>query len=355
MRPPRYPIVLALVCVACAHPTPTPPPGHGAPTSALRCPPLGVARGPASLELLRLVEPDPSWSHMLSGLWFDARGERFLAVRDNAPALVALRPDASFARWQGDELPQPFGAHTSLEGITGSSAGLVVSDEEEGDAMPPGPHVFFTATGALLAVPEHFRRARPNSGFEALSATPDGATLLVANERALTTDADGVLRVLATELSSRAQREYAYRLGPTAWADGDGDVGLSDFVALSPRRLLALERAWRRDRGSSVRVFLAELSGDDVIARDTLAADTPVAAKTLLLDVATLPRDADIAAAAGQPHPALGNYEGIAVGPCLPDGRRAVVLVTDDNDDSVRARGGVPQARRILVLAAAGL
>ncbi len=53
-------------------------------------------------------------------------------------------------------------------------------------------------------------------------------------------------------------------------------------------------------------------------------------AKTLLVDLARCPSGGARHPAA-QPHPLLDNVEGLALGPALPDGRRLLLLQSDDN------------------------
>lgn len=331
-----------------------------------QCCPATTPDGSIALELVSVIEPDPAWSHMLSGLWYDASRGAFLAVRDNEPAVVWMRPDAAFTSWTGGEAGIALAPHGSIEAITGTVGGLVFGDEDERNATPPGPHLFRSAAidagvdahaGALIAVPERFRRACENSGFEAASASPDGRTLIAMTERAIEGDAPGLVRVLVTDLDANTQRQRAYRVGPDCWSDDrPSDPGVSEIVAISDEHALVLERSYRRDAGNCARIYLADLSrGDLVTDVERLASETRAAPKRLVLDLSTLSRDVGLTPAATQTHPILGNYEGMSLGPCMPDGRRSVVLVTDDNDDSVRARGGPPQARRVLTLGARGL
>jgi hypothetical protein len=62
------------------------------------------------------------------------------------------------------------------------------------------------------------------------------------------------------------------------------------------------------------------------------------------VDLAKLPAKGLPAAKQTQESPLLDNYEGLAVGPVLPDGRQSLILVSDDN-----AR--TDQFARIVVLA----
>ncbi|MET7688132.1 esterase-like activity of phytase family protein [Streptomyces sp. NPDC005483] len=93
-----------------------------------------------------------------------------------------------------------------------------------------------------------------------------------------------------------------------------------------PRR----RRTYRRasiyaDNNRKARIHLVDLPGaTDVLGRDSLTDPSarpgrPVR-KTLMTDLSDVP---------GLPR--VDNVEGITLGPRLPDGRRTVVLVSDDN------------------------
>jgi hypothetical protein len=331
------------------------------PTPASVCNELQTNPNAVTLSLWSIADVTGDSSHMLSGLWYDDRHHNFFSVMDNDPHVVSLQSDVSMRQWVATRENFDLSSYTQLEGITGNLTDFVITDEDDREGALHGPHVVLVSRsdGRIrnVEVPARFRELSHNSGFEAVSLVPDGQTLLVANERALLRDVDGMVRILSVNMRTQAQQQHAYSLGPNCWNDGaSSDAGLSDFVAVSATHLLTVERAWRRDRGNCVRIFLTDLSSaPDVQARDTLTSDVPVARKQLVLDLSDLPRTIDLPLGPTQTHPALGNYEGIAIGPCLPDGRRSVVLVTDDNYDSVQRTGSPPQARRILVLAATGL
>lgn len=98
--------------------------------------------------------------------------------------------------------------------------------------------------------------------------------------------------------------------------------GLVDLLPLSANRLLALERGFSTGVGNTVRLYVVDLAGaTDVKGRASLPADLsgvrPVT-KTLLLDLGSL-------------GVTLDNLEGLTFGPPLPDGRRSLLLISDDN------------------------
>jgi hypothetical protein len=137
-------------------------------------------------------------------------------------------------------------------------------------------------------------------------------------------------RLLRYDLRTRAlERQFVYwtdaiaepPVPPTAFAVN----GLVELLPLDKDSLVAMERSFSvgaPGTGNTIRLYHVELGGaDDVNGFDSLALLLPTieaAEKTLLLDLDAL----------GIP---LDNVEGMALGPDLPDGRRSLVLVSDNN------------------------
>jgi 3-phytase len=189
--------------------------------------------------------------------------------------------------------------------------------------LPPQLHMNSQSTGP-----------RRNQTLEGVTFTPDGRQLVTAMEDPLYQDGDdptpahGALTRLTVHdaRTGLPTAQYAYPLEPLFATPPDGSTdtnGVSDLVALGNDRFLVLERAsvfsandWK------ARIFLVDLHGaTDVLGRDSLG-DGPVrpVRKTLVTDLSDI---------AGLPR--VDNVEGITLGPRLPDGRRTVVLVSDDN------------------------
>jgi hypothetical protein len=113
--------------------------------------------------------------------------------------------------------------------------------------------------------------------------------------------------------------QYLYPLDPVTSGPG-GDNGLADLVALDDSSFLALERGFGDH--TTARIYHLEVGdAEDVSARPGVAGQ-PVRpmTKTLLADLTSTPGLSP-----------LDNVEGITFGPVLPDGRRSVVVVSDDN------------------------
>jgi hypothetical protein len=176
---------------------------------------------------------------------------------------------------------------------------------------------------------------RNNLAFESLAISPDGSTVFTATENALAQDgptatlANGSAnRILAFDMvSGAAIGEFVYEsdavAAPPGAPGGFVTSGLVELLALSDTRFIAVERSFSvgaPGTGYTIRLYDVSIAAaTDVggIASLAGAAYTP-ASKRLILDLESL----------GIP---LDNIEGIAFGPRLEDGRRSLVLVSDNN------------------------
>lgn len=192
--------------------------------------------------------------------------------------------------------------------------------------LPPQLHMNFQEFGP-----------RRNQTLEGVTFTPDGRRIVTAMEDPLYQDGDdptpehGALTRITVHDARTGQplAQYAYPLEPlfaTPPAGSADTNGVSDIVALDRDRFLVLERASiYTDNNWKARIYLVDLHGaTDVLGRDSLtdasAQRVQPVRKTLVTDLSEVP---------GLPR--VDNVEGITLGPRLPDGRRTVVLVSDDN------------------------
>ena len=243
---------------------------------------------------------------------------------------------------------QPFtGRDFDGEGLALLPGGeLLISSETEPSIRR------FARDGRLLGevpVPTRFRvkpdgEANANQTFESLTLAPGGHTLFTAVEGPLaadgfTPDLRARIRILrydgAPDFAPAAQFFY---LAETA-------QGVADLVALSETELLVLERGFIPGFGNTIRVFRVSLAGAaDVTARARLTEpDLAPLKKELVLDLAKCP-PSGAAHPAKQQNPLLDNFEALALGPPLPDGRRTLWLLSDDNF-------GADQVTRVIALA----
>lgn len=295
-----------------------------------------------------LPSDDPRTSE-LSGAAWDPKERVLWCVQDKAPRIVGLVPDAELRSWTiGESIElQCGGGPTDLEGIVVVPDGFIVSNEE-------GPHIVHVDRRGRfvreIVVPARFGDIRHNLSFESLSLDPSGRYLFTTTEAALKRDggeptqkAGSRVRFLRLDLRSGALSEHAYETDPLLYPVGDW--GISELAALGESRLLVLERGWSEGHGNTVRIYETALDEHaSCTSVERLSAGTPVMAKTLRIDLAQLGTADFPPAKQPQASPLLDNYEGMSLGPPLPDGRPSLLLVSDDN-------GHANQLARILVLA----
>jgi 3-phytase len=189
----------------------------------------------------------------------------------------------------------------------------------------------------FLPVAAATRGVRQNLGFESAGTAPNGRFVFTGTEAALVQDgppatlaAGSPARLLRYNLQQGVlDRQYVYWTDPIAEppvpATQFAVSGLVELLPLNNQFLLAMERSFSvgaPGTGNTIRLYRVALPGaDDVNGFDSLASllgGLQPVAKTLLLDLDEL----------GIP---LDNVEGMAFGPDLPDGRRSLILVSDNN------------------------
>lgn len=172
--------------------------------------------------------------------------------------------------------------------------------------------------------PQLGRGLAPNQGPEALVALP-GQRLLIAAERPLQQDPNGQLRLLLAQLGPKGLR-YEPVGSPLAYGPEPGAAahwGLTDLLALGPGnreqtgQLLALWRGYAEPQRWWSRL---ELLAPLALGTKSQEPKPPLAQWDLL---------------------AIGlgpdNWEAMAVGPSLADGRITLLLASDDNFNPLQA------------------
>src|SRR5687767_2568139 len=176
---------------------------------------------------------------------------------------------------------------------------------------------------------------RHNLGFEGLSFAPDGKSVWLTMESALyqdgpiaTPSAGAIARLTRLDRDGKVLAQYAYPLDPIqAVPTGkNGDNGVSEILALDDTHALVLERSgvegadgiWKLH----IRIYAIDTTGaTDIAAVPSLASANYIpATKGLVIDLAKT-------AAVGR----VDNIEGMSWGPVLADGKRSLVLVSDNN------------------------
>jgi hypothetical protein len=189
----------------------------------------------------------------------------------------------------------------------------------------------------FLPTADHSSGVRQNLAFESAGVPTNGRFLFSATENALvqdgppaTTGGGSPARLLRYNLQTgRLDRQWLYFTDPVVQAPVPSTAfsvnGIVELLPLNNEFLIAMERSFSvgvPGTGNSIKLYSVALPGaTDINGVDRLAGSLDrirPAQKTLLLDLNTL----------GIP---LDNIEGMTLGPVLPDGRRALVLVSDNN------------------------
>jgi hypothetical protein len=242
------------------------------------------------------------------------------------------------------------GAGFDGEGVALAPGGGLLIASEGGSAVGEQPELrHFSEAGADLGelpIPTRFLVGTNNLSLESLAMSPSGQSLFTANEQPLpavegspedgqTTDLRNRIRILRYEHRDDGgfvpAAQFYYATEPDR---APGDVGVVDLIAVSETTLMVLERGFVEGQGNTVRLFRVSLEGaPDVSEAPTLATPELVPlVKSPVFDLADCPPvGATTPPGATQPNALLDNVEGMALGPALPDGRRAVLLISDDN------------------------
>jgi hypothetical protein len=301
----------------------------------------------------------------LSSIAYDSDRDRYCVIADDAGVIDPARY-YTFALDVADGTLDPGDAVVTHVTTLLDGAGLpfpAASFDPEGLALTKDDRLVITSEGiasrlippwvrlfgldgqqlADLPVPLAFipdaipqtRGVRQNLGFE--SGATVGPYFFTGSEGALVQDGPpagvgvpSAARLLRYNLKTgRPDRQYLYWTDPIAEPPvpptNFAVNGLVELLPLDKRSFLSMERSFSvgaPDTGNTIKLYTLELSGaKNVNGRESLAGDLgsiEPARKTLLLDLDVL----------GIP---LDNVEGMAFGPDLADGRRTLVLVSDNN------------------------
>ncbi|GAA2061678.1 esterase-like activity of phytase family protein [Williamsia deligens] len=226
----------------------------------------------------------------------------------NIPLLPGQMDMEGIRRLGGNYVVSSEGARPWIRVVT--PLGLYVRDLRIPSAYIPGPN----------------RGMGVNDGFEGLAVIP-GGTVAAMTERSLAQDggdptlAAGTRSRLAV-FGPKGTSEYVYRTDPLAkGASSRASKGVSEILAVNGTDFYVLERGYDpATNRNDIKVFLATTRGaTQVGGRFKLSGSETVMPKRLVYDFGMLPLLRP------------DNVEGMAWGPRLADGRRSLVLVSDDN------------------------
>ncbi|MBN3940950.1 esterase-like activity of phytase family protein [Nostoc sp. NMS9] len=305
----------------------------------------------------------------LSGITYNARNNLYYAISDDrgqkaAVRFYTLKIDLSKGSLQkGGIIPvsvtrllnengQTFSpGETDTEGIalTNKSTVLISSEGDAAKLINPFIKEFSLSSGReifTLPIPNKFlpdktnqKGIRNNLAFESLTITPDNKHLFTATENALIQDGVAAkpnigspCRILQYNLlNNQPEKEFLYQTEPvTPFLNliGKFASGLPDLLALDNQgHFLSLERSFT---GLGFAIFLFQVSleaADDIHNINSLltvdSKNIKLVKKKLLLDL----RKLDVL---------LDNIEGLTLGPKLPDGQQSLILISDNNFNSLQ-------------------
>ncbi|MBC1237037.1 esterase-like activity of phytase family protein [Nostoc sp. 2RC] len=305
----------------------------------------------------------------LSGITYDAKNNLYYAISDDRgqkanTRFYTLKIDLSKGSLQkngvtvvnvttllnenGEKFPS---GETDTEGIalTNKDTVFISSEGDVRKLINPFIKEFSLSSGkeiTTLPIPNKFlpdkkgqQGIRNNLAFESLTITPDKKYLFTATENALIQDGSAAQPRIGTPcrilqynlLSNQPEKEFLYpteAVAPFFNLTGKFASGLPDISALDNQgNFLSLERSFT-GLGFAVSLFQVSLQGaDDIHNIDSLLAvnskNIQPVQKKLLLDLRTL----DVV---------LDNIEGLTLGPKLPDGQHSLILISDNNFNSLQ-------------------
>jgi len=289
----------------------------------------------------------------LSSVDYDQRTGQFVFVSDDRSALQPARfYTAKFSVTSNGLGPVSFTGTSPFRQADGTTYPVNSVDPEELRVDPRSGDYYWTQEGERTAttlldpslreakrdgtyvrdlpIPDN-ERMLPDSGprqnlvLEGLTFAAGGSLLVSALEGPLledgplaTTEQGQTSRITVQSRSGRIFGQYAYEQEPLFAAGTGGSTGVSSILAVDATHYYVLERSFVSGAGNKVRIYEIDLAGATNVLGKSLADAKPVR-KKLVADLA------------GYPLSKVDNIEGMTWGPKLPDGRRTLILVSDNN------------------------
>ena len=291
------------------------------------------SQNPSFAEIREIRKSD--FPKYLSGITY-AGGDLYYAVADREgkmyPLTIKLKYSGAPTKPHFKESVTLEGAR-DLEAIAWDPLKKTVWAADEADASI---REFDPATGRRLgdlALPDVFRKFRPNLAFEALTISPDGLELWTANEEALSCDGATAcnkrgslvrlcrFRRTGTNNPWKLDGMWAYETDPTNGQAYKGILasGVSGLMVAPDGALFALEREFSQTLlpAFRARIYKLDISNAEKVSETPFCEKKPerIVGKELVFGKAT----------------GIAMYEGCCFGQTLKD-RRLVVLCSDGDD-----------------------
>lgn len=176
---------------------------------------------------------------------------------------------------------------------------------------------------------------RQNGVFEGLAFADNYTRMYVSVEeplyndgpRAGIKDSTAICRIIEYDVATKqATGQYAYVIDPVAHTSFPANAfkvnGISDILWLGQNKLLVIERSYSTGKlACTIKVFLADISHAENIHKMAALKNKPllkIISKKLLLNMDNLGFYID-------------NIEGVTFGPTLPNGKKSLLFVADNN------------------------
>jgi hypothetical protein len=193
---------------------------------------------------------------------------------------------------------------------------------------------------------------RNNLSLESSTISPDDHYLFTANENALLQDGDiatlkqgSLCRIVQYDLlTNQPSKEFLYLTDPIIGQAINSQInlntdtnGIADLLAINDQQLIVLERSFALNTGNVIQLFLVNLTGAESIKNipslKSHASTIQPLGKKLLWQMqkfnnVTNNETNDLI---------IDNIEGITFGPKFSDGGQSLILVSDNNFQSMQS------------------
>lgn len=180
--------------------------------------------------------------------------------------------------------------------------------------------------GSALAVPQDMKGIVDNLGFEALTYNDTTGLFWTTTEAPLKKDTflPRLLRLQSFDREGKPAGRYFYQTGEPARTGKNATAyvfGIPALAALDDGRLLVLEREVYVPQGGLLDKLQGSFTDTHIYVVDPVHDTAGLLRKSLLCSFTTSALN-------------LANFEGMCLGPVLPDGRRTLVLIADSQKGS---------------------
>ena len=193
---------------------------------------------------------------------------------------------------------------------------------------------------------------RNNLSLESSSISPDDHYLFTANENALVQDGDiatlkqgSFCRIVQYDLlTHQPTQEFLYLTDSIIGQAINSQInlntdtnGIADLLAINDHQLIVLERSFALNIGNVIQLFLVNLTGAEPIKNipslKNYAGTIPPLAKKLLWQMQKFNNESND----GINDLIIDNIEGMTFGPNFDDGSQSLILVSDNNFQSMQS------------------